>query len=582
LFRDKLLSAGILVLAITTAQITVAATLEVPEQYPTIAAALAEAGAGDTVKIAPGRYYEHGLVLPAQLTIQGTGQSPQECIIDAGSQGRILTAEFTTGLSRIENLTFANGFASMDEGYGDSGGAIYINSSPMRLYNCRFEGNRASGSGGAVRCMRASALIINCFFQDNHAGEGGGALDFSYSADPLVQNSGFHRNRAGYGGAFSCRGDSQPYFNKCRFDQNVSEGSLALGGAVLSFFWGNPTFTECTFSRNVAAIGGALYSDANSPANLTSCTVVFNTAHSYGAGLYTENASPEIKNSIIAFQDGIGILSLGTSYPEITCTNIFGNTDGDWFGSLARQATAAGNMTTDPLFCATNLDEEYLFNLQDDSPCAAENGACADMGAWPIGCNDSLDAVGVENFTARWRNGVPLITWEMEATRGALTFRLARVPASAPLHQQDVPYGIDTEGTFVAEDTALVPEEGESYLYQLYLVAENGAEMLLDTAQLSALPRNLYLQEAGAWPNPFNPQTTIHFELASSQQVRVDIYGIDGRLVRSLARENYLAGPHNLVWNGQDDTGRVMSSGPYVVVITGEKDSRRLKVTLLK
>ena len=67
----------------------------------------------------------------------------------------------------------------------------------------------------------------------------------------------------------------------------------------------------------------------------------------------------------------------------------------------------------------------------------------------------------------------------------------------------------------------------------------------------------------GAVPNPFNPQTTLHFNLPATQSVRLSVYDIQGRLVRSLLDEVRSAGANQVNWDGRDNTGRAAASGTY-------------------
>jgi flagellar hook assembly protein FlgD len=67
-------------------------------------------------------------------------------------------------------------------------------------------------------------------------------------------------------------------------------------------------------------------------------------------------------------------------------------------------------------------------------------------------------------------------------------------------------------------------------------------------------------------PNPFNPNTTLQFELPRSGVVWLRIYDVTGRLVRTLVRgEEYPAGIGSVPWNGQDDVHRPAASGGYLV-----------------
>jgi flagellar hook assembly protein FlgD len=72
----------------------------------------------------------------------------------------------------------------------------------------------------------------------------------------------------------------------------------------------------------------------------------------------------------------------------------------------------------------------------------------------------------------------------------------------------------------------------------------------------------------GNYPNPFNPSTTISYLLAENSSVRLEIYDVAGRKVRSLVDESRSAGYHNVVWNGRDQNGSQVSSGVYLYRFT--------------
>jgi hypothetical protein len=80
-------------------------------------------------------------------------------------------------------------------------------------------------------------------------------------------------------------------------------------------------------------------------------------------------------------------------------------------------------------------------------------------------------------------------------------------------------------------------------------------------------------------PNPFNPSTTVRFDLKRPGSVELSIFDAQGRLVRTLARsEHFASGRHELRWNGDDDAGRRVASGVYYLkLIAGSTvDSQRL------
>jgi flagellar hook assembly protein FlgD len=84
-------------------------------------------------------------------------------------------------------------------------------------------------------------------------------------------------------------------------------------------------------------------------------------------------------------------------------------------------------------------------------------------------------------------------------------------------------------------------------------------------------------------PNPFNPTTTIRFDLAHAGHVSLRIYDVSGRLVRRLIEAKLeAAGGLEAKWNGLDETGNRVASGVYFYrLVTADFDATR-KMVLMK
>jgi hypothetical protein len=65
-------------------------------------------------------------------------------------------------------------------------------------------------------------------------------------------------------------------------------------------------------------------------------------------------------------------------------------------------------------------------------------------------------------------------------------------------------------------------------------------------------------------PNPFNPTTAISYEIPGRGFVDLRVYDVSGKLVRTLVAGEKTTGPHTIVWDGADNTGRRMVSGVYL------------------
>ncbi|MFQ6608761.1 MAG: FlgD immunoglobulin-like domain containing protein, partial [Fidelibacterota bacterium] len=68
-------------------------------------------------------------------------------------------------------------------------------------------------------------------------------------------------------------------------------------------------------------------------------------------------------------------------------------------------------------------------------------------------------------------------------------------------------------------------------------------------------------------PNPFNPTTTIRYDLPEPSYVSLVIYDILGREVRRLLDSRVDAGFKSVVWDGRDDTGNSVSTGIYIYML---------------
>ena len=86
----------------------------------------------------------------------------------------------------------------------------------------------------------------------------------------------------------------------------------------------------------------------------------------------------------------------------------------------------------------------------------------------------------------------------------------------------------------------------------------------------------------GAWPNPFNPQTTISYTLAESQPVSLAVHDLSGRLVRRLFSGVREPGAYATKWDGRDNRGAAVASGVYLARLIGREEAWTAKLMLVR
>ena len=85
-----------------------------------------------------------------------------------------------------------------------------------------------------------------------------------------------------------------------------------------------------------------------------------------------------------------------------------------------------------------------------------------------------------------------------------------------------------------------------------------------------------------AYPNPFNPTTTLRYELPEDAIVNITIYDMVGRIIRTLVNDSQTAGYKSIQWNATNDRNEPVSTGLYLYTIQAGKFTQTEKMVLLK
>jgi len=99
-----------------------------------------------------------------------------------------------------------------------------------------------------------------------------------------------------------------------------------------------------------------------------------------------------------------------------------------------------------------------------------------------------------------------------------------------------------------------------------------------DTHEIKVTSENCFITNH---PNPFNPSTTIEFSIQNDAEVELTIYNIKGQKIITLASNQFTKGTHSIIWNGDDESNKPVSSGVYLYKLNVNSKIESVKKCLL-
>jgi len=279
--------------------------------------------------------------------------------------------------------------------------------------------------------------------------------------------------------------------------------------------------------------------------------------------------------------------SLGQAQEVVLFADDFEGSLAGWTGTWGFTDPAAGHLS------ANSLNDSPGANYPDNSTTTMEIAAGLDLSGsmsgtvefwahWEI--EDAWDGAFFEISTDGGGSWTPLATAYTTTSSG----QGGQVPGGSPVFDNNqagwvlntvnlAPYLTETDVRFrfrLSSDPSVHYSGFFVDDFEVMVVREQTTTAVGDTPARTAA--------VGAWPNPFNPVTTVKFSVPVAGQVSLCVYDLQGRLVRTLARGHYPDGDHVQVWDGTTDNGARASSGSYVVRLTAGTNQATTKVSLIK
>ncbi|MFC1887683.1 type I pullulanase [Candidatus Cloacimonadota bacterium] len=205
--------------------------------------------------------------------------------------------------------------------------------------------------------------------------------------------------------------------------------------------------------------------------------------------------------------------------------------------------------------------------------------------------NFSIGSIGRDGGSGRSYDGKVMIQFPAEAVDNNMFFAIFRKDDIYEIGTNNVLLQEDAIVKFQATDDnkAIYRRSGDLWI-ELPTIFLNGyvtaqtdrlGEFKLDEA-INSIPNTSIL---GNYPNPFNPDTEISFQVSAKDDLkdcRIEIYNIKGQLVRILIDEPFSAGIHKVIWNGKDNGSNPVASGVYFFNLRIDSRSLTHKMLLLK
>jgi len=130
--------------------------------------------------------------------------------------------------------------------------------------------------------------------------------------------------------------------------------------------------------------------------------------------------------------------------------------------------------------------------------------------------------------------------------------------------------------SFSVDDPAMEIDLSYRFFSSTGDLISSGSVTLFD----SPLPTQFALHQNS--PNPFNPVTTIAYDIPEPTYVEIAIYDLLGGKVRTLVSKEMSPGFHSATWNGKDDRGRLVASGMFIVRMSSSSFMDVRKMLMLK
>ncbi|MBN1561038.1 hypothetical protein JW998_12365, partial [candidate division KSB1 bacterium] len=592
--------------------------IDVPADQPTIQAGINAASDGDIVLVDDGTYYENinfkgkAITVASRYLADGDTSHMANTIIDgsqpshpdSGSVVFFISGEDTTSV--LYGFTITNGTGTIGTGMwrgeehtGRGGGGVACDSAGASILYNKITHNTVIDLAGFVACGGG----INAFHFDST-----GAFDIIIKGNQITNNKVIGNNAQGAGVRLRCNAKvlendisynsceaqagyangigilclsdpsaAEPYHvtfanNTISHNSGISNTNFASGGGIFIFLThadilnNEISYNELTALNATSAEGAGITLWSPSEETVVDANTITHNeikeSYGKGGGLYMDAAAnPLATNNIISFNaankenysDGGGVHCADASYATFINNTIVNN-----------DAFCGGG-----IYCDFNSHPIILNSIVWDNQADSDAGIYGDavtvaysdiQGGWDGENNLDVDPC-FEDDTFYLSDYSPCIG------TGIASIPINGVTYTCPSMDCDCKKRPNPSGS--------APDMG---------AFESRRYFPLDThvKQFESDVVPLFYSLAQNSPNPFNPSTTIAYDLPTAGYVRLIIYDLLGRQIRTLVDSHKPTGRFRVTWDGRDENGLSVAGGLYFCRMQAGEYSAVVKMVLVR
>ena len=580
----------------------------------TIQTGINAASSGDTVLVSAGTYKENINYSGKNISVRSTGGPLSTIMVPLNSSipvVRIINNENSSAL--------LSGFTIKDGG-NVRGSAIKVSGSSPIIENCIIKdcNNTTDGSFGAISTFHATPEIRNCLIYNNVSG-----IMFD-SQNPTTG----------------------PKVINCTVVNNTQKGleSAAVNGIpeiINSIIFNNSTNTQGSLDISYSLIEGGFSGEGNIDANPQFVKVITtgdeesdyhlsDWSPAIGAGTATGAPTTDIEGNprpnpsgsnpdmgafenqygtpqnalpVIATQSDLTIAEDGTSTATLTATDADG--DAITYSAVSDTNAVTVSVSSSTLTLTQNANWHGVANMK----AYASDGTDKDSTSFKLTVtpvqdapyafewvSSALDAI---NITKENLNTEYIVKWTTSNEVDGETIDYLISASVGQFPAEMINETADTSMTITYQDIIDNWYTNLAMLSRATLKFTVVATDGIDTVNVTGDDRVLfvnryeYLSTEGEgvpvefalhenYPNPFNPTTTLRFDLPEVSDITLTIYNMLGQKVRTFNYQNTSAGYHSVKWNATNDYGDPVGAGVYLYQLQTKDFVKTRKMVLLK